>query len=810
MVNLKILLLLCQIKFSMKNFIFVLLNVLATSLSAQNYNLELKSSVKYPGQVLANVWTYHANGREYALVGAARGMSIVDITDPSKPKEIKQLLDGIENNWREIKTYKNFAYITTEGGGGLAIADLSNLPDTTIPFHKYTGDKEIAGKLGRIHALHVDTTKGFVYCYGMSGVANGGAIFLDLNQDPYNPTYAGEYNINYIHDGYADNDTLYGGHIYGGYFSVIDCTDKKNPKVLQTTLTPTKFTHNTWLDNSKKHCFTTDENSGSFLGAYDISDLGNIKLVDKIQPTPGSGSIVHNTYVRGEFAITSWYKDGFTITDISRPENLIQVARYDLFPQGTGNGFEGTWGVAPYLPSGTIVCSNINEYIAGQNNGVMYVMAPTYIRAAFLEGKVTLKGSTLPINDVTVSITGGDPLSAATTDIAGEYKTGQYKAGQFDVVFTKLGYGTKTVKATLINGEVTFVNVEMESLGSLVVNTLTSTNNTAVAKGIVRLKNASGEYLVTTDVNGNFVINAFESGVYEVIAGAWGYGYYYDAAVQVNAGTVLNLKLDVKYKDDFVLEYNWIQSGAAPRGKWVRAVPVGTVYQNNAVNPAADVDGDVGNMCYVTGNAGGNPQDDDIDDGETVITSPVMDLSAYKAPIIKYRTWFFAGGPFTNPPDTMTISVTNGVQTVVLEKIIASESKWKALSSFNIKGLLPLTNNMKLIVSAADYNPGNWVEGGFDAFEVTDGTVGNFDLTELLFAVSPNPTTSLFNVKYNVPALEAAEITVASLDGKIIKRMILGANSGELSFGEDLPNGSFIISLMQQQQIIKSVMVIKH
>ncbi len=128
MVNLKILLLLCQIKFSMKNFIFVLLNVLATSLSAQNYNLELKSSVKYPGQVLANVWTYHANGREYALVGAARGMSIVDITDPSKPKEIKQLLDGIENNWREIKTYKNFAYITTEGGGGLAIADLSNLP----------------------------------------------------------------------------------------------------------------------------------------------------------------------------------------------------------------------------------------------------------------------------------------------------------------------------------------------------------------------------------------------------------------------------------------------------------------------------------------------------------------------------------------------------------------------------------------------------------------------------------------------------------------------------------------------------------
>ena len=149
------------------------------------------------------------------------------------------------------------------------------------------------------------------------------------------------------------------------------------------------------------------------------------------------------------------------------------------------------------------------------------------------------------------------------------------------------------------------------------------------------------------------------------------------------------------------------------------------------------------------------------------------------------------------------------MQTVVLEKIIASESKWKPLSSFNIKGLLPLTNNMKLIVSAADYNPGNWVEAGFDAFEVTDGTVANIELDEVLFSVGPNPTAGLFNVQYQLPAIDDTEMTVSTLDGKLLKKITLAETNGVLSFGADLQAGSYVVSLVQQQQLIKSVLVIK-
>ena len=793
----------------MRVFFTIFMTFIFVQLFAQNYNLVQRSSVKYPGQVLANVWTYAANGREYALVGASKGMSIVDVTNPDQPKEIKQLLDGIDNSWREIKTYKNFAYITTEGGGGLAIADLSKLPDTIIPFHKYTGDKDIIGKLGRIHSLHVDTTKGFVYCYGMTGVANGGAVILDLNQDPFNPTYAGEYNLNYIHDGYVDNDTLYGSHIYQGYFSVIDCKDKKNPKVLQTTLTPTKFTHNTWLDNSKKYCFSTDENRGPYLGSFDISDLDNITLLDKIQPTPGSGSIVHNTYIRGDFAITSWYKDGFTITDISRPQNLIQVGHFDLYPQGSGNGFEGTWGVAPYLPSGTIICSNIRETINNQNAGVMYVMTPNYVKAAYLEGKVTEKGKGTPINDVKVTIAGGDPLSDGLTDLSGDYKTGQYSIGKFDVTFTKQGFGPKTVNVELKRGELVILNVELESLGAITLNTAVKINNNPLPNGKFLFKNATATYSGETDAAGYLKIDAFAEGDYEVIVGAWGYDYYYNPKLTIKNGDALSFKLEKKYRDDFVFDYNWVVSGTAPRGIWVRDVPVGTIYQNSQINTGNDVVNDLGDKCFITGNGGGNPQDDDVDDGETIITSSAMDLTTYTDPTVNYSTWFFDGGPFQNPNDSLIISISNGSQVVNLEVITKSESKWKAKSSIKLKGLIPLTNNMKLIVKTADINPGQWVEAAFDEFSVTEGSVANFDLENFVFSVAPNPSINYFSVRYNVGMLLQPTLNISAIDGRIMQNIRLEKSSNELNFGENLPAGIYFISLQDQQNIIKTVKVVK-
>ncbi|MEO1261650.1 MAG: choice-of-anchor B family protein [Bacteroidota bacterium] len=452
----------------MRNLYLLFSMLLATASFGQqtNYNITFISKFEYPGQRLANIWGYAANGKEYALVGAADGMSIVDVTDPANPVELEQLTDGITSNWREIKTYGTHAYITSEGvdinnQGGLGIADLSNLPNP-VGFHKYHGDGPINGSLRRVHALDVDEATGHVYLYGPDAINPKGIICLNLLPDPYNPTYAGQYSGSYVHDGYSNNNIVFGSHIYGGYFSIIDFTNKSNPQVLATQSTPTNFTHNTWISTDGTHLFTTDETSHSYLTAYNIEDVNDIYETDRIRTTPGSGSIVHNTYTLNDHVITSWYKDGVTITDVSRPQNIIQVGAYDTYTAGSGSGFAGAWGVYPYLPSGNLLVTNMVESVSsGGTGGVLYILAPTYPDACYLEGKITDANTGTGIFGATVKIDHTDPLNETFTDLVGNYGTGQPTAGTFNVTVSEDSHVPKTLAVTLSPGAVTTLNVEL-------------------------------------------------------------------------------------------------------------------------------------------------------------------------------------------------------------------------------------------------------------------------------------------------------------------------------------------------------------
>ncbi|MBK8724234.1 MAG: choice-of-anchor B family protein [Saprospiraceae bacterium] len=461
----------------LKLLFLVLYIFLSNTIFSQDYNVTFNSVVKWPGKYCANIWGFAKDGKEYALVGVADGMVVMDVTNPASPVFIQQLTDTITNLWREIKTYGNYAYITSEGStpsgyGGVGIANLTNLPNPSIPFKKYHGDGGILNQLKRSHSLHVDTTKGYCYIYGATGLANGGAIALDLNTDPYNPVFAGMQTARYIHDGYVDNDIMYAAELGNSGITnvrVVDFTVKNSPVTLATFQTPTYFCHNTWPSNDKNYLFTTDENSGSYLASFDISDLGNITLLDKIQPTPGSGSIVHNTYIKDHFAVTSWYTDGITITDISRPGNLVQVGRYDTYPNGSGNGFKGCWGVYPYLPSGNLLVTNISNagISMSQDTGKLFVLTPDYKNACYLEGIVTDSLTGQLLNGVDVKINHTDPLNSTLSIYNGNYATGQVTPGTFTVTYTKSAYVTKTISATLTAGGLTIQNVQLRSIASL-------------------------------------------------------------------------------------------------------------------------------------------------------------------------------------------------------------------------------------------------------------------------------------------------------------------------------------------------------
>ena len=777
----------------------ILTFILLISLSAQAQppvakNLQLAGTLTYPqGVVMSNIGGYvDSLGNEYALVGTSLGLSIVDVTNPATPVEVAAI-PGPNSIWREVKTWQKYAYVTTEGGAqGLQIVDLSHLPDASnVPFHTWQPFVN-AGASGQtletIHALHIEN--GFVYLYGSNnGNTTGGPIdgivIADL-ADPWNPTLAGLFNQYYIHDGYVRNDTVWGGAIYNGFFSVIDVSDKANPVVLQTQQTPSVFTHNTWLSDNSRYLFTTDEVSDSYLGVYDVSDLSNITEMDRIQSQhPGSLSIVHNTHILNDYAVTSWYTDGVVIADGHRPNNLVNVGWYDTSPF-TGDGFHGCWGVYPFLPSGNLVASDIE--------GGLYVLTPTYVRAAYLEGTVTDSICGDPLGGVTVTISGINVTDSSNT--AGVFATGTPDAGTYTVTFSKPGYVTRVYNnVTLTNSLVTNLTVYMAPLNAVNLSGLIadSISSSPLAQANISISNASSSFNYVSDANGQFSQCGLAGGVYDVVAGKWGYETYCN---QVNISTS-NVTIDLApgIYDDFAFPFGWTTSGNASTGIWVRAVPTGTVYNSTAANPDADDATDCSNKAFVTGNNSTNPSSDDVDNGATNLISPVFSLTSYTFPQIRYSRWFFNAGGTGNPNDSLVISISNGTQTVVLETVTAASagnSSW-VQKSYDLFGLIPFTANMQLIVHTADVTPGHLLEAGFDHFRIVEmDAVGirNADVTPVI-SVAPVPSLPGDEIRFTSVQDPIASLNIFDISGRLI-HSCNGTEKQTISFRQTLSPGSYL------------------
>lgn len=792
-----------------KNLLTLLGLFICTFGWAQNFNLTLRSVLPY-GVPLSNIGGYvDSQGNEYALVGYYDGLSIVDVTDPDNPVEAF-MVPGAQSDWREVKTWSTYAYVTTEGGAsGLQIIDLSGLP-ATINSKYWTGTGAIAGQLETIHALHID--QAHAYLYG-SNLFNGSALIIDL-ADPWNPVYKGHTPGTYVHDGYVRNDTLWGGHIYDGYFAVYNVADKTNPILLAQQNTPNNFTHNTWLNDAGNVLITTDEVSNSFLAAYDISDLGNIQELDRFQLTPGSGSIVHNTHILNDFAVTSWYKDGVSITDVSRPDNIVNVGSYDTFTQGSGNGFDGCWGVYPFLPSGTIVASDIS-------NGLV-VLTPTYVRGCYLEGVVTDSISGLPLNNATVQVV--STALAPVTNLTGEYKTGTVTPGTVSIQVTRAGYVTKTINnIVLTNGQLTVVDVELAPLNAFTASgqVIDATTGAPVPNAKVQLWNGTSDNLITADANGNFAIPAFFPDNYNIDAGKWGYYTYCSNLQPINSGTIpLVIQLQPGIYDDFTFDLGWTVSGASGNS-WERGEPVGTVTQGGpgggaVANPDVDVTNDCRDKCYVTDNGGGGAWDNDVDGGNTILTSPLFDATSFLNPDVKYSRWFYNGGNNGGGPadDTLTVKLTNGVTTVTLETLFPNSpnnSTW-VNKTYSIGQFLAPTANMRLIVETADYGPVfNIVEGGLDRFEVTEGPVGFAESAGNTTLVAyPNPFSDKITVKFdNLPAGENALITVTDPTGRVVATMATDSRQNFVTFGEKLSQGIYIITMQSKDRVSAPLRIAK-
>jgi choice-of-anchor B domain-containing protein len=445
----------------MKKLVITLLFSLSYySVISQNRNMDLQSQFLFSNSGTSGIWGYiDTTGREYALVGlkgsAANNSAcaIVDVTDPVNPV-LKFNIAGPNSNWREIRTWQNYAYITTEASGGVTIVDLGSLPDT-IYTKQYTGNDSIAGMLNTVHALHIDQGKLYLYGTNMDG---GKAKVFSLS-DPWTPVFIGTASTLYAHDGYVKNDTVYSCAISNGLMEIIDARNPSNPIVINTQNTPGGVTHNSWLSSDYKTVYVTDESDGSFVLSYDISDMGNIKELDRYRRFDHKNAIAHNVYVlkdsavtgtHSDYVITAYNSEGITIADATFPDNLIEVANYDCSPF-SGGGFHGAWGAYVFLPSGNLL---VSDRVEG-----LFVLKPEYKRACYLEGLIT--DSLIGIGLHGVSIKNNSILLNEESKIDGTYQTGSVDTGIFQIEFSKAGYFSKTIPVHLQTGIINTLNVQL-------------------------------------------------------------------------------------------------------------------------------------------------------------------------------------------------------------------------------------------------------------------------------------------------------------------------------------------------------------
>jgi len=442
----------------MKKIILLFILIPFFSFSQNSINMSLLGTYDYSTTQGNDIWGWvDGSNNEYALVGLRSGFSVVNVTNPASPIE-EFFISDVNSTWRDIKTWGNYAYVTTEASAGLLIVDLTDMTGNTYSHvTQFTNNNGGSVSFTSAHDIYIDEN-GIAYIFGAGGPGpqSNGAIFLDVNANPTNPVYLGEWSDEYIHDGMVRGDTMWAGCIYDGKVFCVDVSDKTNPQTLGSATTPNAFTHNAWVSDNGDYVFTTDEQSGAYLTAFDVSNPSNIFEVDRIQSNPGSNSIPHNTFVDGNFLITSYYRDGTTVHDITYPNYMIQVAYYDSYT-GNGNGFDGCWGTYPFLPSGNIISSDINSGPGG--SGRLLIYGRDFQQACYLQGNVTDGITSLSINNASIEI-----LSTSineNTNLIGFYQTASVNSGTFQVVFSALGYSSDTLNVSLVNGVMTILNATL-------------------------------------------------------------------------------------------------------------------------------------------------------------------------------------------------------------------------------------------------------------------------------------------------------------------------------------------------------------
>ena len=311
--------------------------LLSSSGLAQSRNATLLSRF-HPGSSYSDIWGYLApNGKEYALLCESDGLYIVDCTNPRNPIQ-RGFFPDTASFARDVKVYRQYVYAVSETSGGTMIIDMSD-PDS--PQLVKTWGQAL---WSNAHNVAIDTQAGTLYPCG----TNNGMLMIDLSQDPINPTQLGTYSSSYVHDLHIQDGIAHLCEVFNDRYRATDVTNLPSTTSLGTA--SIRYCHNAWATRDNRYVITTSETPGVGMTVLDLADI-RLPIPVATWKTGPVGTI-HNAYLRDRVAHMSYYGEGYRAVDISNPGNPREVAYYDT---------SSAWGAYPFMPSGTIYVSDIND-----------------------------------------------------------------------------------------------------------------------------------------------------------------------------------------------------------------------------------------------------------------------------------------------------------------------------------------------------------------------------------------------------------------------------------------------------------------
>jgi hypothetical protein len=378
------------------------------------------------------------------------------------------------------------------------------------------------------------------------------------------------------------------------------------------------------------------------------------------------------------------------------------------------------------------------------------------------------------------------------------------------------------VSIVLQNDSTSYLDVELVPLVSFAFSgsVIDALSGDPIANAKVLIKNEAFSFELESDGDGNFSIDEFFSGDYDLFAGKWGYSTFVSDSENFSENSnSTTIELMEGLEDIFSVDLGWTSTNTGISGSWERGEPIGVqppgvpIY----ITPAMDVPEDAGNHCYVTGNTS-DVNGGVLLGGNAELVSPSFDLTDFENPYMSFYTWFFNLNINTQLPgnNAMQVRISNGITTETIMSFnytVLEEIVWM-FSEVDIASIIEPTATMNVIFKATTYtNFSSVSEAGVDYFKVWDaGATGMDDLalSENLLMAYPNPSNDAFYINYKLNNHNnGASLQVYNSLGQKVDNIPLNASEGLIRIGEELEKGFYILRLVSDDSSSTSLKIIK-